>query len=171
MGGGVGSVLVFGAAPWSANPDGRVYVTEAAIVGARPAPYVLPLVSAVYLLVALPLILRARPLESVMYAVPLIFCAVSPTGYYYSFLVLLVLLPWPRGGQADRVGLIEMALLTFILAASYAFELASGEFFPLFYQVSIQLAVFFLFWLGFEYVRLGSVKHRVAAPPRTPPGG
>ncbi len=168
---GLGSVMVFGAAPWSAHPDGRVYVTEAAIVGARPAPYVLPLVSAVYLLVALPLILRARPLESVMYAVPLIFCAVSPTGYYYSFLVLLVLLPWQRGGRAHWVGLIEMALLTFLLAASYAFELASGEFLPLFYQVSIQLGVFFLFWLGFEYVRLGYVNHRVAAPPGPPPGG
>ncbi|MBI4610832.1 MAG: hypothetical protein HY726_17705 [Candidatus Rokubacteria bacterium] len=95
-----------------------------------------------------------------MYAVPLIFCALSPAGYYYSFLVLLVLLPW-RDGTTDSARLIEMALLTFIMAVSYALELASDELLPLFYQASIQVGLFFLFWLGFEYARLASRGNRL----------
>ena len=94
---GVGSMLVFGSATWKSHPDGTVYVTAEAVAGARPARYTLSLISAGCLLLVLPLIRRAQPLESVLYAVPLIFCALSPTGYYYSFFVLLVLLPW-RGG-------------------------------------------------------------------------
>src|SRR5262249_56222333 len=91
---GLSSVLVFGNAPWLTTPEGAVYVTEAATAAARPARYLLPLVSTLYLLVVLPLVLRARTVESLMYAVPLIYCGLSLSGYYYSFLVLLVLLPW-----------------------------------------------------------------------------
>src|SRR5204863_212364 len=91
---GLGSLIAFHTAPWVERPDGSVFVPHEAALAARPAPWVLPMVSVLYLLVALPLILKARPLESVMYAVPLVFCALSPAGYYYSFLVLLVLLPW-----------------------------------------------------------------------------
>lgn len=154
---GVGSVVVFGSAPWNSNPDGTVYVTEEAIAGARPARYALPLISAGFLLLLLPLIRRAPPLESVLYAVPFIFCALSLTGYYYSFLVLLVLLPWRAGMSISRMSLLEMALLACIMAATYAFELASPDLLPLFYQASIQLGLFFLVWVGFEYVRLGLV--------------
>jgi hypothetical protein len=152
---GLGSLLTFHTAPWVERPDGSVFVPHAAALAARPAPWVLAAVSALYLLVALPLILKARPLESVMYAVPLVFCALSPAGYYYSFLVLLVLLPW-RDGAADAVRLVEMGLLALVGAAGYAFELASAELLPLFYKVSIQLGLFLLFWLVFEYVRLAA---------------
>jgi len=154
---GVGSMLVFGSATWKSNPDGTVYVTAEAIAGARPARYKLPLISAGCLLLMLPLIRRAQPLESVLYAVPLIFCALSPTGYYYSFLVLLVLLPWRGGAGISRISFLEMALLACIMAATYAFELASPDLLPLFYQASIQMGLFFLVWVGFEYVRLGLV--------------
>jgi len=166
---GLGSLFVFASAPWSAQTDGSVYVAHDAAVAARPAPYVLPLASGLYLLAALPLILRARPLESVMYAVPLIFCALSPAGYYYSFLVLLVLLPWQRG-STDSARLIGMALLAVVTAVSYAFELASDELFPLFYQASIQMGLFFLFWLGFEYARLGARGRGLSTVVVSPPG-
>lgn len=152
---GLGSLLAVHSALWGFNPDGSVYVLQEELVAARPAPYVLPLISTLYLLAAVPLIRRARPLESVMYAVPLIFCALSPTGYYYSFLVLLVLLPWQRG-STDSIRLLEMAFLTLNMAVSYAFELTSDGWLSLFYQASIQMGLFFLFWLGFEYVRLGA---------------
>lgn len=152
---GLGSLLTVHDAPWGVGADGSVYVLQATLIAARPAPWVLALISALYLLLAVPLIRRARPLESVMYAVPLVFCAVSPTGYYYSFLVLLVLLPW-QGGSTDTLRLLEMALLTFNMAVSYAFEFTSGEWLSLFYQASLQMGLFFLFWLGFEYVRLGA---------------
>jgi len=152
---GLGSLIVFHTALWVEHPDGSLFVPPAAALAARPASWVLPTLSAIYLLVALPLILRARPLESVMYAVPLVFFALSPSGYYYSFLVLLVLLPW-RDGAADPVRLVSMALLTFVGAAGFAFELGSGELLPLFYKADIQLGLFFLFWLLFEYVRLAA---------------
>jgi hypothetical protein len=156
---GLGSLLVFHAAPWVERPDGSVFVPHAAALAARPAPWVVPLLAAASLALVLPLILAARPLPSMMYAVPLVFVALSPAGYYYSFLVLLVLLPW-RDGTADPIRLVAMAFLALVSAAGYAFELGSGELLPLFYKVSIQLALFFVFWLGFEYVRLA----RRAAP-------
>jgi hypothetical protein len=161
---GLSSVMVFGKAIWNSNPDGTVYVTGAAIAAARPARYLLPFISAGYLLAVLPLVLRARPLESLMYAVPLIFCAVSLSGYYYSFLVLLVLLPWERRGSGiHRLGLLEMAVLAFFMTASYAFEFVSSDILPLFYQASIQLGLFFLVWVGLEYVRLGFLGRRFVA--------
>jgi hypothetical protein len=43
------------------------------------------------------------------------------------------------------------------MAATYAFEFASPELLPLLYQASIQMGLFFLVWVGFEYVRLGLV--------------
>lgn len=159
---GLSSVVVFGRAIWSANPDGTAYVTGAAIAAARPARYLLPLISAGYLLAVLPLVLRARPLESLMYAVPLIFCALSPSGYYYSFLVLLVLLPWEPGNGIQQVGLLEIAVLACFMAASYAFEFVSSDVLPLFYQASIQLGLFFLVWVGLEYLRLGFLGRRFA---------
>jgi hypothetical protein len=152
---GLGSILVFGSVPWSSTASGAVYVPAEALAAARPAAALLPLLSAGYLLATLPLILRARPLESLSFAVPLVFCAVSLTGYYYSFLALLVLLPWHEG-RADQISAVEMALLSVIMAAAYAFELASAELLPLFYQASIQLGLFLVLWTVFEYVRLGS---------------
>jgi hypothetical protein len=88
------------------------------------------------------------------FAVPLIFCALSLTGYYYSFLALLILLPWHES-RASQVSVLEMALLAVIMACTYAFELTSTELLPLFYQASIQLGLFLLLWMAFEYVRLG----------------
>jgi hypothetical protein len=152
---GLGSLIALTTAPLTAFADGSLYVAEAATLAARPAPSVLRLVAAAYLLVALPLIRRARPLESLLYAVPLVFCALSPSGYYYSFLVLLVLLPW-QGGPPDRARLVEMALLAFTMAGSYAFELHSSHYFPLFYYASILLGLFFLVWLSIEYARFGA---------------
>ena len=90
---GLGSLIAFHTAPWIERPDGTLFVPHEAALAARPPSWVLLAVSVLYLLVPLPLMLKAPPLESVMYAVPLVFCALSPAGYYYSFLVLLVLLP------------------------------------------------------------------------------
>jgi hypothetical protein len=149
---GLRPLIAMHTAPWSQGPDGRVYVAHGALLAARPSGAVTALAAALYLLAALPLILRARHLESVMYAVPLVFCALSLSGYYYSFLVLLVLLPW-RDGRADPLRLVEMALLTAIMAVGYGFELVPNEPFPLFHAASMQLALFFLLWLGFEYAR------------------
>jgi hypothetical protein len=149
---GLGPLIAMHTAPWNQGPDGRVFVVQGGLHAARPSGRVLAIASTLYVLAALPLVLRARPLESVMYAVPLVFCALSLTGYYYSFLVLLVLLPWPEG-RADPLRLVEMALLTAIMAVGFGFELTSDEMLPLFYAASMQLALFFLLWLGFEYAR------------------
>jgi hypothetical protein len=159
---GLSPVVVFGKAIWLETPEGAVYVTEAAIAAARPARYLLPLISAGYLLAVLPLVLRARTVESLMYAVPLIFCALAPSGYYYSFLVLLVLLPWEPGNGIQQVGLLEIAVLACFMAASYAFEFVSRDLLPLFYLASIQLGLFFLVWIGLEYLRLGFLGRRFA---------
>jgi hypothetical protein len=112
------------------------------VAAARPPWWVVPVVSGLYLAAALPLILRARVLESMMYAVPLVWCAVSPAGYYYSLLVLLVLLPW-RDGAADGVRLVQMALLAALGATGYALEIASQDFLPLMHRVSTLLALYF----------------------------
>jgi hypothetical protein len=151
---GLGSLIVFNSAPWSVNLDGTVFVSQYAAFAARPAPWVTPLAGLLCLLVMLPLIARSRPLASMMYAVPLIFVALSPTGYYYSFLVLLVLLPW-ENGQVSRISLLQMALLTVLMAISYAFEFVSPDVLPLFNVAAIQTGMFFLMWLAFEYGRLG----------------
>lgn len=155
---GLGPLLAMHTAAWSLGSDGRVYVAHGALLAARPSGRVIAAASVLYALAALPLILRARALESVMYAVPLIFCALSLTGYYYSFLVLLVLLPW-QDGRADPFRVVEMALLTAIMAIGYGFELVSDELLPLFYAASMQLALFFLLWLGFEYARGRRLTH------------
>ena len=152
---GLGSLLAFHAAPWSLNPDGSVLVVDTAVAAAAPPPWLVRAVAAAYLLLAVPLIRRAAPVTSLMYAVPLVFWGLSPTGYYYSFLVLLVLLPW-HGGLPDRVRLLEMALLTAVMAVVHAFEVVSADMIPLYYQASIALAVFFVLWLGFEYARLAA---------------
>jgi hypothetical protein len=130
-------------------------VDPAALAAARPPGWVVPVVSGLYVAAVLPLILRALVLESVIYAVPLVWCAVSPAGYYYSLLVLLVLLPW-RHGAVDAVRLIQMALLALVSAAGYALEMHSHDFLPLFHRVSTLLALYFMVWLGLEYVRLRS---------------
>jgi hypothetical protein len=85
--------------------------------------------------------------------VPLIFFVLSPAGYYYSFLMLLVLLPWHEDA-ADPVRLFGMGLLTLLGAAGYAMELLSADLLPLFYNASIQLGLFLLCWLGLEYLRI-----------------
>ena len=159
---GLGPLLVFHAAPWTLNPDGTVFVSDTDATAATPASWIVPAVSAVYLLLALPLIVRASPLASVMYAVPLLFWALAPTGYYYTFLVLLVLLPW-KDGPPDRVRLLEMALLTGVMAVIYASEAASPDLIPLYYQASKTMAGYFVLWLGFEYARLAMAG--AAAPP------
>lgn len=150
---GLGPMLVFGSAPWSTAADGTVFVPAETIAAARPAAYLLPLLTAGYLLAVLPLILRARPVESMAFAVPLVFCAFSLTGYYYAFLALLVLLPWREAG-IDRVSLVEMALLAVVMASLYSVELASADLIPLFYQASIQLGLFLVLWTVLQYVRL-----------------
>jgi hypothetical protein len=162
---GLGSLIVFHRSPWVQRPDGSVFTPHEAALAARPAPWVLPAIAALYFLAVLPLILRAPPLESLMYAVPLVFWALSPAGYYYSFMVLLVLLPW-RDGTADPARLVGMGLLAIVGAAGYALELASADFLPLFYNASIQLGLFFLFWLALEYVRL--LRPLPPAPGRAP---
>ncbi len=149
---GLGTWLVFQAAPWNVYADGMRSVEPVALVAARPAWWVVPLVSGLYLAAALPLILRARVLESLMYAVPLVWCAVSPAGYYYSLLVLLVLLPW-RDGAADGVRLLQMALLALVSTAGYALEIHSHDGLPLFHRASTLLGLYFVVWLGLEYVR------------------
>ena len=151
---GLGSLIIFNSAPWTVNLDGTVSVSQYAAFAARPAAWVTPLAAALYLLVALPLIARSRALASMMYAVPLIFFALSPTGYYYSFLMLLVLLPWEHG-QVSRISLLQMALLSILMAISYVFEFASPDVLPLFNVAAIQTGLFFLMWLAFEYARLG----------------
>jgi hypothetical protein len=149
---GLGTWLVFHTAPWNVYADGMRSVDPVALAAARPAWWILPLVSGLYLAAALPLILRARPLESMMYAVPLIWCAVSPAGYYYSLLVLLVLLPWSAGG-ADGVRLVQMALLAMLGAAAYGLEIYSDDTLPLFHRASTLLALYFAVWLALEWVR------------------
>ncbi len=164
---GLGSLLTVSAAPWSLTPEGTTYVIQAALMDARPAQSMLLAISALYVLVALPLIRRAQPLESMMYAAPLIFFALSPTGYYYAFLVLLVLLPW-QGGSTDGARLVEMALLTFTMAVSYAFEFTAGGALVLFYQASIQMGLFFVVWLVLEYLRIGSRPARLVRAVASP---
>jgi hypothetical protein len=149
---GLGTWLLFQGAPWGVY-DGVRAVEPAAIAAARPAPWVVPAVSALYLALALPLILRARALESIMYAVPLVYCAVSPAGYYYSFLVLLVLLPW-HAGAPDRPRLLGMALLALVGAAGYALEIATHDHLPLFHRASTLIGLYFAAWLALEYARL-----------------
>jgi len=163
---GLGPLLIATSALWIVNPDGSTSLDEASLPAARPAPYTLPVVSALYLLGVLPLILRARPLESMMYAVPLIYCAFSLASYYYAFLALLVLLPWAVG-RTDSLRLVQCAFLIVITAISYAFELGSDGFLSLFYKVSIQMGLFFAVWIAFEYARLRSVVGNVEvwAPP------
>jgi hypothetical protein len=150
---GLGSLLAVHGAPWGLTPDGRSYVLQDALVAARPAGWVLTLAALTYLLAAVPLVLRARTVESLLYGVPLVFFALSPSSYYYSFLVLLVLLPW-HAGRPDSVRVLGIALLALNMAISYAFELAADGWLALYYQVSIQMGVFFLLWLALEYVRL-----------------
>jgi hypothetical protein len=152
---GLGPFLLSTSALWTVHADGSASLDEATIPAARPAPYFLPMVSALYLLGVLPLILRARSLESVMFAAPLIYCAIPLASYYYAFLALLVLLPW-EGGRTDSIRLIEATLLTVITAVSYAFEIISPHFLPLFYKASIQMGLFFLVWIFLEYARLHS---------------
>ena len=159
---GLGTWLVFQAAPWDLYVDGMRSVDPVALAASRPAWWVVPLVSAVYLTAALPLILRARVLESIMYAVPLVWCAVSPAGYYYSFLVLLILLPW-RDGAADRVRLLQMALLSLLGAATYALEIASHDALPLMHRASTLLAVYFAVWLALEYARPRALRRSTGA--------
>jgi hypothetical protein len=163
---GVGPLVVYETVPWIRTPSGSLSVPLDTSRDARPSGWLIALVSAGYLLVALPLIRRATPLESLMYAVPLVFCALALSGYYYSFLVLLVLVPWSQG-EPDRVRLMGMTFLVAITSLSYAFELQSADLLPLYDMASIQLSLFFLLWLGLEYVRLRDLASapRVARAP------
>jgi len=147
---GLGALVTVGTATWSQTPNGQIYMSEGAAMAARPARWLIALAAALYCALALPLVLRATPLMSLAYAVPLLFIALSLSGYYYSFLVLLILLPWSCA-PVDRIRMIEMTLLVVVTAASYAFEVVSAELLTLYYQASLQIAIFFLLWLAFEY--------------------
>ena len=137
-------------------------VEPAAMAAARPAWWVAPLASVLYLGLALPLIRRASTVQSVMYAVPLVYCALSPAGYYYSFLVLLMLLPW-HGGVPDRARLLGMALLALVAAGGYVLEIADDDFLPLFHAASTLTGLYFAAWLGLEYARLRAAPAPLAA--------
>lgn len=150
---GLPSLVVFHRAPWRLDRDGGILVTEGDALAAQPPSWLPKAAAGAYLVLAIPLILAASPVTSLMYAVPLIFWGLTATGYYYSFLVLLILLPW-HGGRPDRVRLLEMTLLTVIMAVSYAREAISPDLVPLYYGASLSLALFFLVWLAFEYARL-----------------
>jgi hypothetical protein len=151
---GLTPLIVFNTTTWGMHADGSMYIPEAVARAARPAPWVTALATALCGLAALPLVLRARPLESMMYAAPLVFCAFATSGYYYAFLVLLILLPWSRG-QASRMSLIEMGLLTATMAATEVFTLTASDMLTAFNAASIQLALFFLCWLACGYLRVG----------------
>jgi hypothetical protein len=150
---GLPVLLVFQRAPWRINAEGGVFVTEGDALAAQPSPTLMRIVAGVALLLAVPLILAASPVVGLMYAVPLVFWGVAATGYYYSFLVLLVLLPW-HDGSPDRVRWLEMTLLTAMMAVNYAREAISPDLVPLYHGASLGLAVFFVVWLAFEYARL-----------------
>ena len=150
---GLGAVLTYASAPWSLDAEGRMTVDQAAAIAARPATLTLAVVTALYAALAWPLLRRASPLESMMYAVPLLYVALSPTGYYYAFLVLLVLLPW-QVGRPDRWRLLSMTLLTLLMIAGHAFKLTSDGFQTEFFKASIALGICLLLWLGLEAARL-----------------
>ena len=150
---GLEPLIVFNTATWTVSPDGALAITEDVARTARPARWIGPLATALYALAAWPLILAARPAASLMYAVPLVFCALTMSGYYYSFLVLLVVLPWDHG-HATAVSLVEMALLTATMAVAEIFTLTTGDMLTAFNAASIQLALFFLLWLACEHVRV-----------------
>jgi hypothetical protein len=150
---GLRSVLALGRAPWRVTPEGTPYVAGPELEKAQPPRYLMPLLAAGCLLLLAPLIVRVPPAESLLYAVPLIYCGLSLSGYYYSFLVLLVLLPADRNGQVQRIGLVETALLLCVTAVAYAFELADAAMLPLFYRASALLGVFLAIWIALEYVR------------------
>jgi len=158
---GLPVLLVFQRAPWRINADGGVYVTEGDALAAQPSGVLTATVTALVLLLSMPLILAASPVVSLMYAVPLIFWGVAATGYYYSFLVLLVLLPW-YDGMPDRVRWLEMTLLTAMMAIDYAREAISPDLVPLYHGASVGLAGFFVLWLAFEHAR--RVRPATAAP-------
>ena len=84
----------------------------------------------------------------------MIYCAFSPSGYYYSFLVLLVLLPW-ESGSVNIISLVEMIVLVVIMTILFAFDFVLTDMLPLFNAATIQLGVFLLLWLLFEYARVG----------------
>ena len=150
---GLRSVLVLGRTPWRVTPEGTPYVAGPDLEREQPLRYVMPLLAAGCLLLLLPLIVRVPPAESLVYAVPLIYCGLSLSGYYYSFLVLLVLLAADRNGQVQRIGLVETALLSCVTAAAYAFELADAAMLPLFYRASALLGIFLAIWIALEYLR------------------
>ena len=68
----------------------------------------------------------------------------------------------------DPVRLVEMALLALVSAAGYAFEMASHEYLPLFYKATMQLGLFLVFWLVFEYIRLSQPDSRSRSFPGPP---
>ena len=149
---GLGALIAGVSAPWTVGADGHAFVSHAALIAARPPSWLLGLAAVLYAALALPLVRRARPLEGLLYTVPLLFIALSLSGYYYSFLVLLLLLPW-RDGAADSVRLLEIALLAAMMAAAYAVEAVSSEMLTFFSAVSLELALYFAVWIGLEYAR------------------
>jgi len=160
---GLGALIAGYSAPWTMGADGHAFVSHAALSAARPPGWLLGLAAVLYAALALPLIRRARPLEGLLYMVPLLFIVLSPTGYYYSFLILLLLLPW-RDGAADPARLVEMALLAAMMAAAYSVEAVSSGMLPFFSAVSLELALYFALWIGLEYARNLRTAARRLAP-------
>jgi hypothetical protein len=151
---GLGSLIVFNTAQWTSDLHGSAVIAPAAALAARPAPWLLLLAAGMWWFLSLPLVLRSRAVTSIMYGVPLIYCAFSPSGYYYSFLVLLVLLPW-ESGSVNIISLVEMIVLVVIMTVLFAFDFILTDMLPLFNAATIQLGVFLLLWLLFEYARVG----------------
>ena len=149
---GLGALIAGYSAAWTVGADGRAFVSHGALIAARPPGWLLGLVTVFYVVLAWPLIRRARPPESLVYMVPLLYIALSPTGYYYAFLILLMLLPW-RDGAAGPLRLVGMALLAAMMAGAYALEARSSEMLTFFSAVSLQLALYFVLWLGLEHAR------------------
>ena len=156
---GLGALIAGYSAPWTMGADGRAFVSHAALIASRPPGWLLGLVTVLYVAVAWPLIRRARPPESLLYVAPLLYIALSPTGYYYGFLVLLMLLPW-RDGAADPLRLLGMGLLAAMMAASYALEAGSSDMLTFFSAVSLQLGLYFTLWLGLEHARIFRTRGR-----------
>jgi hypothetical protein len=52
------------------------------------------------------------------------------------------------------ISLVEMGLLTLTMAAAETFTLTAPDMLTSFNAASIQLALFFTLWVGFEYARV-----------------
>ena len=82
----------------------------------------------------------------------LIFLLLTPTNYYYSFLVVYFLVPF-EGGRLHPVDALKAAFLLALMIVANVFELQNPEMLPLYFKISISLAVFFAFSLVVDLCR------------------